>query len=628
MAEMKTDISKTLFSAVGLPVVFLIIILVNVLFSGLNLKWDLTEEKLYSVSDATRKILSEIPGVVSIKVFYTKGIENIPVPIKDFAPRMLDFLREYHLAGKGKIKLEIYNPGPDSEEEEWAKQYGIKGVDLPNGDTLYFGLVVISEDREETLEFMDPTKEKHMEYDISHAITKVITPIKPKIGILSFMDIYGNPPPPVLMPEAPPEKSPWYFITALEKTYEITEINMAATTFDEDLDLLFLVFTKNMSETLLYAVDQFVLNGGKLIVFADPFSMIQMDVPDFAKWYAPDALFSAWGVKMDSQQALVDFGYATRYMDRSNQVVENPFWLSLESSAFNPGNVISANLETMLFSISGVIQKEKDTGLQYEPLIQSSLQSQAINRNSVRFGPADVRRNFKASEKKQDLAVLLSGVFESAFPKGPPANPSVAKGWGKPHLAKGIKPSSVLIVADADMISDINYVEHKVYLGQSVSEPYNDNLNFILNTCEILTGNEELVNIRSRGKFERPFVKVVDLEKKAQVRWLAQEQGLMKKMEESTAKLEKLEKLKDASQKFIVSPDQEKELQNFKKEKLAIHKKLKEVRRNLRADIDRLGMKVKLANIFMMPLLISILGIGYAVYKRNRAAAHKNKEPV
>ncbi|MBU4002769.1 MAG: ABC transporter, partial [Proteobacteria bacterium] len=148
------------------------------------------------------------------------------------------------------------------------------------------------------------------------------------------------------------------------------------------------------------------------------------------------------------------------------------------------------------------------------------------------------------------------------------------------------------------------------------------------NTCEILTGNEELVNIRSRGKFERPFVKVVDLEKKAQVRWLAQEQGLMKKMEESTAKLEKLEKLKDASQKFIVSPDQEKELQNFKKEKLAIHKKLKEVRRNLRADIDRLGMKVKLANIFMMPLLISILGIGYAVYKRNRAAAHKNKEPV
>ncbi|MBA3031295.1 MAG: hypothetical protein FP816_21115 [Desulfobacteraceae bacterium] len=628
MAEMKTDISKTLFSAVGLPVVFLIIILVNVLFSGLNLKWDLTEEKLYSVSDATRKILSEIPGEVSIKVFYTKGIENIPVPIKDFAPRMLDFLREYDLAGKGKIKLEIYNPGPDSEEEEWAKQYGIKGVDLPNGDTLYFGLVVISEDREETLEFMDPTKEKHMEYDISHAITKVITPIKPKIGILSFMDIYGNPPPPALMPEAPPEKPPWYFITALEKTYEITEINMAATTFDEDLDLLFLVFTKNMSETLLYAVDQFVLNGGKLIVFADPFSMIQMDVPDFAKWYAPDALFSAWGVKMDSQQALVDFGFATRYMDRSNQVVENPFWLSLESSAFNPGNVISANLETMLFSISGVIQKEKDTGLQYEPLIQSSLQSQAINRNSVRFGPADVRRNFKASEKKQDLAVLLSGVFESAFPKGPPANPSVAKGWGKPHLAKGIKPSSVLIVADADMISDINYVEHKVYLGQSVSEPYNDNLNFILNTCEILTGNEELVNIRSRGKFERPFVKVVDLEKKAQVRWLAQEQGLMKKMEESTAKLEKLEKLKDASQKFIVSPDQEKELQNFKKEKLAIHKKLKEVRRNLRADIDRLGMKVKLANIFMMPLLISILGIGYAVYKRNRAAAHKNKEPV
>jgi ABC-type uncharacterized transport system involved in gliding motility auxiliary subunit len=627
MAELKSDISKTLFSAVGLPVVFLIIILVNVLFAGLNLKWDLTEEKLYSISEATRNILSEIPGEVSIKAFYTKGLENIPVPVKNFAPRVMDFLGEYALAARGKINLEIYNPSPDSEAEEWAKQYGIKGVDLPSGDTLYFGLVIISEDREETLEFMDPSKEKHLEYDISHAITKVLAPEKPKIGILSFMDIYGNPPPPVLMPEAPAERPPWYFITALEKTYDVTEINMSAATFDEDLDLLFLVFTKNMSDTLLYAVDQFVLNGGKLIVFADPFSMVQVEVPDFAKWYAPDPLFSAWGVAMDSQKALVDYGYPTRYM-RNNQVEENPFWLSLESSAFNADNVISANLETMLFSISGVIEKTRDTGLKYEPLIQSSPQSQTINRNSVRYGPSDVRRNFKASEKRQDMAVLLSGVFPSAFPDGPPPNPRVEKGWKKRHLSRGIKPSSVLILADVDMISDINYVEHKMSLGQVISEPYNDNLNFILNACEILTGNKELVNIRSRGKFERPFARVMDLEKKAQLKWLSQEQELIKKMEDSSAKLEMLEKMKDASQKFIVTPEQEKEIERFKKEKQAINKNLKEVRRNLRADIDRLGMKVKVINIFMMPLLVSLAGIAYALFKRNRAAAYKNKEPV
>ena len=629
MVEIKKDISKTLFSAGGLLAVLLIIILVNFLVSGLNFKWDMTEEKLYSLSDASKNIISEIEDAVTIKVFYSKSVENMPVALKNAAPRMIDFLKEYVSYGKGKLNLEIYNPEAESEEEELAKQYGIKGVDLPSGDTLYFGMAIHSADREEVLEFLDPSREEQMEYDISHAITKVISPEKPKIGILSSMDIYGNPPPPALMPDAPEEQPPWHFITALEQTYEIDEMRMSAATIDPDLDLLFMVFTKNMSPQLSYAVDQFLLNGGRLIVFADPYSMLHMDLPEFARWYSPHQLLSAWGVEMDDQQALVDYGYATRYMDsRSNQTVENPFWLSLEHSAFNPENMISANLESMLLSISGVVKKKRDVGLRYEPLIQSSPQSQLISRNSVRSGPTEVRRNFKASEEKMDIAVLLSGVFESAFPDGPPAHQTAEAGWQKPHLVKGNAESSVLIISDVDMISDMNYIEHKNYLGRTISEPFNDNLNFVLNACEIMTGNAELINIRSRGKFDRPFAKVVEMEKAAQVKWMTQEQELVQKIEETTAKLARLEEMKDASQKFVVSEEQEAEIQKFKNEKQAINKKLKEVRRNLRADIDRLGIKVKFLNIFLMPLIISILGIVYAVYKRNRAAAHKDKEPV
>ena len=311
-----------------------------------------------------------------------------------------------------------------------------------------------------------------------------------------------------------------------------------------------------------------------------------------------------------------------------NEVVENPFWLSLTESAFNGEHVISANLDSMLFSISGAINQTADVGLEYEPLIQSSEQSMLISRNKIRTNPAEVRRNFTPLEKRQGISVLLNGTFSTAFPEGPPEDRSIEKGWPKPHLNKGIAPSSVLIVADVDMLSDDNYVEHKTYLGEAVSEPFNDNLNFILNACEILTGNEELVNIRSRGKFDRPFDKVVKLEKAAQIKWMAQEQELLEKIEETSAKLEKLEKQKGTSQEFVISDAQEAEIQRFKAEKKAINKKLKEVRRNLSADIDKLGLKVKFINIFLMPILVSIIGIVYAVQKRNKAVAHKNKEPI
>ena len=629
MPEKKKDISNTLFSAGGLVIVLLIIILVNVLFSGVNLRWDFTEEKLYSLSEASKKIISEIKNDITIKIFYSKSIENTPVPIKNFAPRAIDILKEYKAYGDGKIKVEVYNPLMDSVEEEWANTYGIKGIDLPTGDTLYFGMVIISSDREEVLGFLDPTKEKNLEYDISHAISKVQSDKRPKIGILSFMDIYGNPPPPVLMPDSEPVRPPWYFITELNKTYDVTEYRLTAATIDPDIDLLFLVFTKNMSSSLEYAIDQYLLNGGRLIILADPYTMVQNDAPDYAKWYSPEHLLSAWGVKMDSQQALADFEFATRYVSgRDNQVVENPFWLALGEEAFSTHNVISANLDSMLLSITGVVQKTKEMGLNYEPLIQSSTQSMLIDRNKIRRNPAEVRRDFVASGKRHDIAVMLSGMFSTGFPEGPPEKQSIEKGWPKAHLNKSIQPSSVVIIGDVDMISDDNYVEHKTYLGQAVSEPFNDNLNFILNACEILTGNEELVNIRSRGKFERPFNKVVELQKAAQIKWMAQEQALVEKVEQTNAKLERMEKQKDASHEFFVSQAQEAEIAKFKEQKHEINKKLKEVRRNLTADIDRLGRKVKFINIFLMPFIVSIFGIIYATYKRNKAVAHKNKEPL
>ena len=626
MSDKKKDISKTLFSVGGLLLVFLIVILINVIFSQFNFRWDTTKEKLYSLSDASETILSGIKENVTIKLFYSKSVDNLPLQIKNFGPRLIDFLREYEKNSNGKISVEIYNPKADSEEEEWAQQYGIRGIELPTGDTIYFGLVVIAGDREETIEFIDPTREQHLEYDITRAIAKVHAPTRPRIGLLSGAQIFGNPPSPFPIPGEPPEMPPWYFVEELRKNYDVTDLSMGDRELEADLDLLILVYPKNLNNSLLYAVDQYVLKGGRLIVFVDPFAM-SGGGPDFEKFASMDPLFKTWGIKMSSEKVLVDFGHATQFMDKDNQIIENPIWLSMDRESFNSDHAVTARLESMLFSIAGVIEKENASDIKYTSLIRSSPKSQLINRFQVRQKPEDFRRAFKPSNIRYDLAVVLNGTFKTSFPDGPPAQ-SDQTGTGqtdssgstqKPHLSQGDKPSSIIVIADVDMLHDNNYVEHQTFLGHQVSQVYNDNLNFLLNACELLTGNEELINIRSRGKFERPFEKVVALEKKAQERWMAQEHELVKKFEETNETLKSLEKQKDASHEFILSAEQEEEIKKFREEKQRINKKLKDVRRNLRSEIEKLGIFIKFINIFLMPLLVSIAGVGYAVIRRNRA---------
>jgi ABC-type uncharacterized transport system involved in gliding motility auxiliary subunit len=626
MSDKKKDISKTLFSVGGFFLVFLIVILVNVIFSQFNFRWDATKEKLYSLSDATEVILTGIKDNVTIKLFYSQSVDNLPPQIKIFGPRLIDFLREYEKNSGGKIKVEIYNPKVDSEEEEWAQQYGVRGIEIPEGDTVYFGLVVIAADREETIEFMDPTREQHLEYDITRAISKVQTPKRPKIGLLSGAQIFGNPPSPFPVPGEPPEMPPWYFVEELRKNYDVAELSMAAKELEADLDLLILIYPKSLSDSLLYAVDQYVLKGGRLIVFADPFAM-SAGGPDFEKFTSMDPLFETWGIKMDSEKVLVDFGHATQFMDKDNQVIENPIWLSMDRESFNPEHPVTARLESMLFSITGVIEKRKGSDVQYTWLIRSSPKSQLINRFQVRQKPEAFRRAFKPSGIRYDVAVALNGTFKTSFPGGPPSQPSqpgaertdTAAGSQKPHLAQGVKSASIIVIADVDVIHDNNYVEHQTFLGQEVSQVYNDNLNFLLNACELMAGNKELINIRTRGKFEKPFEKIAALEKKAQEHWMAQEQELVKKFDETNGKLKSLEKQKNASQEFVFSAEQEEEIKKFKEEKQRINKKLKEVRRNLRSEIEKLGIFIKFINIFLMPILVSIAGIGYAVVRRNRA---------
>ncbi|GBC63286.1 ABC transporter [Desulfonema ishimotonii] len=612
---------KSLFSGGGLLIVLVILILINLIFSRVNLRWDATGENLYSLSDGTRQILSDLKQDVVIKVFYSQDAAEIPVHIKNYAKRVLDFLDEYENYGKGRITVEIHNPKPDSEEEDWAIKYGIEGANLPTGDKVYFGLVAMAADQEEAIPMFDPTREQQLEYDITRIISRVQHVRNQKIGVISSLPVFGMP---AMGMRQQGGAQPWLFITELKKSYEVREIAASDSAIDPDTDLLMLIHPKHLSDALQYAIDQYVVRGGRLMVFADPFSVSDPSQGQDKASSSLEKLFAAWGVEMKTDKALLDFDHATKLRTQNNQIEENPLWLSVVPDAFNTDDIVTSQLESMLLPVAGVIRKAEGSAYEYESLMKSSANSSLTDAFRVRFGGAEqFRRDFKATGEQYDIAVKLRGKFETAFPQGRPESPEKPEPGKKAeekaeHLAGGKEVATIIVMGDADFLFDNYYVSRQNFLGFNISRMFNDNLNFLLNSSEMLTGSEALISIRSRGKFERPFTRVQALEKKAQARWLVREQELTREAEETNQKLQQLEQQKDSSQKFLLSAQQEAEIRQFQEKKQRINKELKLVRRNLRADIESLGNVLKFINILLMVFLVTIAGIAYAVYRHRR----------
>ena len=338
-------------------------------------------------------------------------------------------------------------------------------------------------------------------------------------------------------------------------------------------------------------------------------------------------LLTAWGVQMDPSKIVADFSFATTLRGRDNQAEENPLWLSIKPTGMNQEQIITSRLESLLIPVAGAVAPIHDSGYEYEPLLQSSTNAQLVDRYMLRLGNEELRRRFHPEGKPLDLAARLRGTFKSAFPDGPPRQSEDAGAKEPPksltaapaeHLAKGQKPATILVVADADLLFDPFYIEQQNFLGFALSHVFNDNLNFMLNSCESLTGSDALISIRTRGRFERPFLRVEKLRQKAQNQWLEREQQLMAKAEETNQKLNELQHRTDPSQQLLLTRDQAAEIQKFSEEKRRINHELKQVRRNLRVDIERLGTTVKFINIYLIPLLVCGAGLLFALFRRRR----------
>ncbi|MFW6152266.1 MAG: GldG family protein [Verrucomicrobiota bacterium] len=633
MKQQKTFL-KASSSAVGALAALAIIVAVNSLLGNFRARLDLTENKLYTLSDGTRRILDELDSRISLKFFFNRTNPDVPIMIKNYAGHVEDLLREYEVVSGGKIKVDMYNPEPDSDDEEWARNYGLHPQQMEIfGSPVYLGVAAISGGEEQVIPALNPAEEELLEYQISRLIHRVSKPKRPVIGVLSSLPALGQDIPPQVatqMQQQPQEK--WVTFKDIESDYELAKIDTDTDEIPEDIKTLVLVHPKQLPDETLYAIDQFLLRGGRLMVFVDPLSETDAGTSRSRNPMGMgsdnssnlEKLFSAWGITFSSGKVVADPRLFTR-VQRAGGVEDSLVWLSLREPNLNSGEVITSQLDMLVLPSAGYFEvTDKKEGLEITSLMTSSEDAGVVSPQAAQMGAEMIRNDFERKGSALDLAIRINGTFSTAFPDGPPSpeddgqqdNEQPEEENNPDKEAAGIQEgeSTVILAGDVDMLYDPFCVQETPFGGYQL---INDNLHFFANTADLMAGSPALINIRSRGKFERPFTRVLKLEARARGEWQDKEEYLQQQLQKTREQLRDLRTTAE-SENIILNEKQQKAIERFRNEEQKIQEELREVRKNLRRDIEQLGIKIKIINIGLMPLIVALSGIAFALYRKQK----------
>ncbi len=607
---------RTLYSGTGLVllgVLFIAFIVINnMTFRGVRA--DLTEGGLYTVSEGSRNIIDAIEEPINLSFFFSDKATRGMTSLRDYALRVRELLEEFEIHGDGRINLSVIDPAPFSEEEDQAAAFGLHGVpvDLGGGD-VYFGLVGTSPaGGQEVIPFFQPDQEEFLEYEISKLIHNLGKPEKPVIGLLTDLDISGGFD--VVRRQPLPA---WIVIEQIKQLFEVRKLEPDMESIDEEIDILLVVHPKVVGESALYAIDQFVLKGGRALVFVDPHSdqdqpqsaQNPMALPGRSSQLEP--LFSAWGVRMPEEFVLADASTAL-LVNVGEKVVRHLALLGITQDQMLADDVVTGGLERVNFSSTGVLELLDERTTEVTPLIRSSELSMLIDKGRLDFlpDPEDLHRGFAPDDEVHTIAVRVRGKAQTAYPDG-------IEGRGDQVMEAD--DVNLIVVADTDLLSDRLWVQVQDFFGQRVATPWADNAGFVINALENLGGSADLISLRTRGKFTRPFHVVDELKRRAEADFRDSEKRLQQQLEETEAKLRELQE--SGGDALVLTPEQEDAILRFQQEKLKIRKELRNVRHNLEKDIDRLGTVLKIVNIVLMPVAITLFALGISLGRARRRRA-------
>jgi len=615
------------------------LVLVNFIASFLPGQIDFTSSKLYTLSPGTQALLDKIEEPITLEFYFSRDAEGIPILFKNYATRIEELLKQYEGAASGGIELRIVDPRPDTKEEEAAIRVGISGQTLGNGDTLFFGLVAIQADQEKAIPVFNLQREPFLEYDISRAIYRVQQYRLPRLGILSSLPLIRPVDPGYMMPSQQlPED--WVVIQELRNFFEISGIDKEAESIEESIDVLAVIHPQQLPDKMAYAIDQFLLSGRPVLLAVDPSSTFQKgQIGQQAMMMGGGAntssnlprLFETWGIEYDPSTFVADLSYASMVQSgMGNQPIRYPAWLSIDK--LNTESPPTAQLDNMLLIETGSFSLKEESDLALTPLIKSSTQSDALNASLLNFTPPDALiRQITPTQEEKIIAAIISGKFHTAFPGGKPIEEEEPKDensadidflndikvTAEPGLKESGSSSTLMLIADSDFMADQFSVEKLNFLGFQSIRPLNDNLNFVSNILEFLSGSEDLISLRGKGTAVRPFIVVRELETKAQERYQMRYDELQNKLGDVQSKLNGLLEQQQDQQNLIASPEVRKAIENFRNQEAETRGELREIRKRLREDIEKLNRTLALFNLITVPVLIGFLSL-YFFRKRSK----------
>lgn len=617
--------------SIGLAVIFFLAFnaLINTAFTANRL--DLTEDELFTLSDGTKDLLATIDEPIDVRLYYSRRFNEIGPDIARHATRVSELLGEYERLSDGKVRIEVFDPEPFSPEEDLAVSDGLQGLPFDqSGERVYFGVAgTNSTDDADAIGYLAPERSPFLEYDLTRLIHNLANPDKAKVAVLSDLPLQGT---------QFDNYQPWLIVDGMKQFFDVEFLERDAKQLPDGIEVLVMAAVHTLNDGLAYEVDQFVMNGGRVLAFVDPYTeSMALAGPSAGQLPPPGVgigalqpLMASWGVEMPAGQFVANTDDAVRVgfpdPESGQQVaVDYVAWLNMQGERFTQDDTVSSELQRIVVTSAGTFLPTEGATTTLEPLIFTSKNSGLMSAFDIAQQPNPIAliEKFESEDKSYPIAARVTGDIETAFPDGPPQavldDAEDAEAVKKAHVSKSKVPFSAILVGDADFLADRNWAQVQDIGGQRLTIPNANNADFAINSIDNLRGSQALVGLRGRGLSVRPFQVIADMRQVADDKFRAKEQELLSSIAQIEQNIELLQR-EEQTTGVLLTAAQQNEIDNFRVQMLESRRDLREVQRSLRNDVETLESRVRVVNIWAVPVVIAIVALLLGLVRRMRRA--------
>ncbi len=642
--NMNRALSRPLFAGAVLVLIAILFVAFNT-FTNVSLRGarlDLTERSLYTLSEGTRNIVQSLEEPVTLRFYYSEDVVTEIPALRAHAQRVRDMLQEIAEVSDGNIRVEEINPEPFSEAEDRATAIGLTPVPLRNGDRFFLGIVANNTvDGQEYIPFVAPERDVYLEYDLARLIFSMANPDKPLLGVVTNLPLDTGAGGLLLAMEG--KSQPFMIYSELQNSFQIDFLEQDFDRVPDEIKVLAIVHPKEMDAQTLYAIDQFVMRGGRVLLFVDPHSEVSLTagpagkpVQGYTEASNMPLLMRSWGVEMDPDEVLADRARAQRVAAgarQRRQLTDYILWQRLTPEDFAQDDPITAPLDALHIGSAGILRPTEDATTTFTSIVTSSEDSMILPLERVKAAPApdELLLAFEPTDEAYPVGVRLAGPVKSAFPEGRPPEEPDEDGEDDPtptelksssHLAESIENANIVVFSDSDLFDDRFWVQIQNFLGDRVAVPTADNAAFVVNAVENLMGSNDLISLRAREPADRPFTVVEEIRREAEAKFLAEEQRLEQRIQETEQRLADLRaEIPGEGANALLTDAQEAEMQSLQRELAEGRRALRDVQGDLRRDVDALGAQLRFLNMALVPILVGLVAIGLALVRRSRRKA-------